>query len=68
MLCAIYHHLHNLLKLEKQPCRNFTKINTSPWVVFKFFKLYNGTKSCNALHMNLPPFGVTIVKQTYQYL
>ena len=27
-------------KREKHPWRNFTKINTPPWVFFKFLKLH----------------------------
>ena len=52
MSCAIWYHLRNLknvknthgevllsVKLQTKAC-NLTKSNTSPWVFFKFFKLY----------------------------
>ena len=52
MRCAIWYYLHNLknvknthgsvlilVKLQAEAC-NFTKINTAPWVLFTFFKLY----------------------------
>ena len=52
MRYAIWYHLYNLknvknihggvlilVKLQAQ-AYNFTKINTSPWVFFTFFKLY----------------------------
>ena len=52
MLWAIWYHLCNLknvkntdvgvlilVKLQAEAC-NFTKINTPPWVFFKFFILY----------------------------
>ena len=56
MLCAIYHHLHNLAKLEKHPCRNVTKINTSPWVLFKFFKLYKWYQIVQRITYEPPAF------------
>ena len=50
--CAIWYHLYNLknvknthggililVKLHGEAC-NFDKINTPPWVLFTFFKLY----------------------------
>ena len=52
MRCAIWYHLYNLrnvknthggvlisVKLQAETC-NFTKINTPPWVLFTFLKLY----------------------------
>ena len=50
--CAIWYRLYNLknvknthrgvlilVKLQAETC-NFTEINTPPWVIFTFFKLY----------------------------
>ena len=60
MRYAIWYHLYDLknvknthggvlilVTLQAKAC-NFTKINTTSWVFFTFFKLYIGTKSRNA--------------------
>ena len=50
--CGIYYRLYNLKNMKKThggvlilvklqaSARNFTKINTPPWMFFMFFKLY----------------------------
>ena len=54
MRCAIWYPLCNLKNVKntheevlilvklQASARNFTKINTSPWMFFTFFKLYKG--------------------------
>ena len=68
MCYAIWYHLYNfknvkntyggvliLVKLQAEVC-NFTKINTPPWVLVTFFKLYKCYQIAQRTTYTLPLF------------
>ena len=65
--------LHDLVpfvqfkKREKHPWRSVTlvtRINSPPWVFFKFFNIRNGTKLCKASQMQTTESLLTIAQYT----
>ena len=62
MLCAIWYHLYNSKKREKihggmlllvMLLMLLLRKVTPPWVFFTFLNCTNGTKLCNASHINV---------------
>ena len=68
MLYTIWYHLHNFKNVKNTHTGALlTKNNTPPWVFFTLSKLYNGTKTSKASHMDYP-FKKPIVIYFEKYL